>query len=79
MNLNPTLHRGAIAGILAVAALATATGCGSSNDDKLETLQQQGTQLQESATDAKTQLEAIQRKVQSGELSAEDAEAQIQE
>ncbi len=78
MNLHPTCHRTMIAGLLALAAIATASGCGGSNNDKIKDLQQQGTQLQESATDAKTQLEAIQRKVASGELSAEDAQAEIQ-
>jgi predicted nucleic acid-binding Zn-ribbon protein len=78
MNLNRRLPRGAIAGLLAVAALAVASGCGSSNSDKIKDARQQATQFRESATDAKTQLEAIQHKIESGELSAEEGQAEIE-
>jgi chromosome segregation ATPase len=78
MNLHPHLQRSTIAGVLAIAALATASGCGGSDSDKIKDLQQQGTQIRESANQARGELQEIQRKIKSGEISAEEGQAEME-
>jgi predicted nucleic acid-binding Zn-ribbon protein len=78
MHLHPHLQRSTVAALLAIAALATASGCGGSDSDKIEDLQQQGTQIRESANQARGELQEIQRKIKSGEISAEEGQAEIE-
>jgi hypothetical protein len=78
MNLNRHFQRGTVAAVLAVAAVVAASGCGGSDSDKIDDLKQQGTQIRESATQARAQLEEIQRKIKSGELTAEEGQAQME-
>jgi hypothetical protein len=80
MHLHPHLQRSTVAALLAIAALATASGCGGSDNDndKIKDLQQQGTQIRESANQARGELQEIQRQIKSGEISAEEGQAEIE-
>lgn len=78
MHLHPHLQRSTVAALLAIAALATASGCGGSDSDKIDDLKQQGTQIRESATQARGELQEIQRKIKSGEMTAEEGQAEME-